>query len=372
MYNINQKKKMKSFSINLRNVAITAAIFAVTANFAACEPANEPGADAPAITAFSFAGQAGEAVIDPQKRTVKAAAVCGTNLATLTPEFELLPEGTTAKVNGNLQTSGTTANNYADAVVYTLTTPGGETAEWTVTVTLPDDCIKKYITYNQPVKAYFIEYNGGVIAANRNSNAGNYGTVLEAYEDKKYSYVTWDYDNVFACNLTLPNGDWCHPKDGYLNGNIWYLDKLNNNENWASDAYLESEYPLDKFAFWVSKRKLGGGFLFHNTGGLNDLADIARHPNEAEMPDNTDVTQFYLRSEKVCNIMCDVYQILNDGYFTFWVDPATGFTLKLEVKDAQGNIAELQSYEVTRLVVGKPDWDGEHLHPRSTDTVKEP
>jgi hypothetical protein len=364
---------MKSFRINLRNVAVIACLAATTA-FAACEPAEEPKPGAPAFAEFTFAGQRGTSDIDAKKRTVKAVAECGTNIASLAPEFKLSPEGATAAVDGKAQESGKTANNYADAVVYTLATPDGATAEWTVTVTLPDDCpqVKKYITYNKPVTAYFIEYNGGAIAANRNSNAGNYGAVLEAYENKKYAKVTWDYDNVFACNLTLPNGDWCFPKDGYRNGTVWYLDKLNNNENWASDAYLESEYPLDEFAFWVSKRKLGGGFLFYNTGGLNDLADIARHPNEAEMPNNTDVTQFYLRSEKVCNIMCDVYQILNNGYFTFWVDPATGFTLKLEVKDAQGNIAEPRSYEVTRLVVGKPDWDGEHLHPRSTDTVKEP
>jgi hypothetical protein len=28
-----------------------------------------------------------------------------------------------------------------------------------------------------------------------------------------------DYDAVFACNLTLPNGDRRFPKDGYCNGN---------------------------------------------------------------------------------------------------------------------------------------------------------
>jgi hypothetical protein len=79
------------------------------------------------------------------------------------------------------------------AKVYFLTTPDGETADWTVTIKLPDDCpqVKKYITYNKPVTAYYIEYNGGAIAANRNTNAGNYGRVIEACENKKYAYVSW-------------------------------------------------------------------------------------------------------------------------------------------------------------------------------------
>lgn len=194
---------MKSFRISLRNVAITAAIFAVTAAFAACEPADEPNPDAPAITAFSFAGQAGEAVIDPQKRTVKAAAVCGTNLAALTPTFELSPEGTTAKVNGNLQTSGTTANNYADAVVYTLTTPDGETAEWTVTVTLPDDCPQvnncESKIFNEAALAKMASLgktipNERVVV--RSADEYNWGTEMEVYtipSDEEIEQGVWWY-----------------------------------------------------------------------------------------------------------------------------------------------------------------------------------
>jgi hypothetical protein len=360
---------MKSFRIILRNVAIGFACLAVTTVFASCEPDDEPGADAPAFVEFSFANRRGTSDIDAKKRTVKAVAECGTNIASLAPTFKLSPDGTTATVDDKPQESGKTAQNFTDAVVYTLATPDGETAEWTVTITLPDDCptVKKYITYNKPVKAYFIEYNGGAIAANKNSSAGNYGRVIEAYENRKYAYVEWDNNaSYFVCNLTLPNGDWCFPKDGYLNGNKWYLDKLNNNENWASDVYLEYEYPLDAFAFAVSKRTLGGGFLYQNKGGLNDLADIERHPTEATMPDHTDVTQFYVKSEKVCNIMCDVYKI--NYYATFWVDPATGFTLKLETADESTS----EDYEVTELVIGKPDWDGKHMHPLATDIVTEP
>jgi hypothetical protein len=72
---------------------------------------------------------------------VKAVAVCGTIITSLTPEFTLSPEGATAKVNGALQTSGTTAVNFGEPATYLLATAdGATTTEWTVTVTLPDDC----------------------------------------------------------------------------------------------------------------------------------------------------------------------------------------------------------------------------------------
>jgi hypothetical protein len=382
MYNINQKKKMKSFSINLKNVAITAAIFAVTAAFAACEPANEPGADAPAITAFSFAGQAGEAVIDQQKRTVKAAAVCGTNLATLTPEFKLLPEGTTAKVNGNLQTSGTTANNYADAVVYTLTTPGGETAEWTVTVTLPDDCpqVKKYITYNKPIDAYYIEFSGGVIAANlpvKNTNCTGHTTndaFAIAFENRKYSEVH-TIGSLWAIKHIRANGTSISSVYG---STLWLGGDAE--VNYPSDEYavewrekaLEPQYPLDQFAAWVSNWK-DGVFDFVRDR-IGNLSDVANNPEKLyEMPNNTDVTKLYVRSEKVMDIVCDIYQDsekTSEGTrtWTFWVDPATGFTLKYEATNYNGTIRS--KYEVTKLVIGKPDWDGKHLHPLPTDKVE--
>lgn len=93
------------------------------------------------------------------------------------------------------------------------------------------------------------------------------------------------------------------------------------------------------------------------------------------MPNNTDVTQFYIRSEKVMDIMCDVYQIVMEFSYgsatgTYWVDPNTGFTLKFEANDPNSvSHSKSMSYEVTRLIVGKPNWTMEHLHPRETDEI---
>jgi hypothetical protein len=141
---IDKKKNMYYKHFRFRTVLLTA----LSASFASCEPANDLNPNAPVFTAFSVGGQA--AVIDAAKCTVKLTVACGTNIAALTPEFTLSPEGATATTNGKTQTSGTTAVNCAEPVTYTLITADGQTtAEWTVTVTLPDDCptVKKYITY---------------------------------------------------------------------------------------------------------------------------------------------------------------------------------------------------------------------------------
>jgi hypothetical protein len=128
--------------LKLRKAAAMIACLAVTTMFSGCEKKEDPiDPDAPAFTEFSFTGQVGDAVIDAQKRTVKAVAECGKNIAALTPKFKLLPEGTTAKVDGKLQTSEETTVNFSEPVTYVLTSADGQiTAEWTVTITLPDDC----------------------------------------------------------------------------------------------------------------------------------------------------------------------------------------------------------------------------------------
>jgi outer membrane lipoprotein-sorting protein len=104
------------------------------------------------------------------------------------------------------------------------------------------------------------------------------------------------------------------------------------------------------------------------------MAAFSEFPDLYELPNNTDVTELYVKSEKVMDIMCDVYKdtetVTSEGTrtWTFWVDPATGFTLKYEATDYDGTM--MYRYEVTKLIIGKPDWDGLHLHPLTTDTVE--
>jgi hypothetical protein len=326
----------------------------------------------PAFTAFSVLGQT--AVIDAASRTVKATVACGTNLTALTPTFTLTPAGATAKVNGNVQTSGVTEVDFSEPVTYTLATADGQTtAVWTVTVTLPDDCPppvgdKKYITYNEPVTAYYIEYNGGMIEANEGDGiwAGNLSIVVEAYENKKYTEITWEKSYGWYARYIGTDG---FQYDATYGSTLWYKhgEPVYDGE-WSNQIYKQHEYPMGEFAAYVSKLKLGGSFVQLKY----PLWEIAGDPANYELPNNTDVTEFYVGSEKIMDIMCDKYQAKqNISYgtntWTFWVDPATGFTLKY---DFAGYDGDTKSYEVSKLVIGKPDWDGKHLHPLASDTIE--
>jgi hypothetical protein len=330
-----------------------------------------PDPETPAFSAFSVAGQT--AVIDAQQRTVKATVPCGTNLAALTPAFTLTPAGATAKVGSTPQISGTTAVNFSNPVTYTLATADGKTiAQWTVTVTLPDNCgggeVKKYITYNQPVTAYYIEYNGGMTDANKKYGSGHYGNVVEAYESKKYTEIQWldgSPSGWYVWYISPSGLDYTT----LFGRTEWYRHTgngggLQDDDGWKV-TYISKEYPLGYFAAYVSNYK--GTNTFYKYGLL--LSDIAASDN-LEMPSHTEVTKLYVRSEKVMDIMCDVYKDSQTGSggtetWTWWVDPATGFTLKYERKLRDGDI---ESYEVTNLVVGKPDWNGKRLHPITGDT----
>jgi hypothetical protein len=327
-----------------------ACLAVVTTVFASCEPADEPGADASAFVEFSFANQRGTSDIDAKKHTVKAVAECGTNIASLAPEFKLSPDGATATVDGKPQTSGTTAQNFTDAVVYTLTTPDGETAEWTVTITLPDDCpqVKKYITYNKPVTAYYIEYKDGRI---------------DAYENMQFSYVT----SAGECIHIAANGVDYELPEGYSStaaGSwMWYYvdnPEDDNPTDWRAGEYKNHWYPLGEFAAF-SVRQIGFS-----------LAEIAKSNSSLfPLPDHKDVTEYYVHSEKVMDIMCDVYQYSYKisgvpGSVTWWIEPATAFTLKQETVE---NNKITYSFEVTKLVIGSPDWDGLHLRPRKGDYI---
>jgi hypothetical protein len=331
-------KKMKAF-LKLRNLATIVACLAATTMSSGCDREPEPSPGAPAFAEFSFANQRGASDIDAKKRTVKAVAECGANIVSLAPAFKLSPDGTTATVDGKPQESGKTAHNFTDAVVYTLATPDGETAEWTVTVTLPDDCptVKKYITYNKPVTAYYIEYNGGRI---------------DAYESMQSSGVTSDGE----CVHTATNGVEYELPEGYSStaAGSWmwyYIDNPedDNPTDWRNGEYKGLEYPLGEFAaFSVQK------------SGLTLYDMLTKYPGIYPLPDHKDVTEYYVRSEKVMDILCDVYKWQT---VTWWVDPATSLTLKMQDTDSG------YGWEVTKLILAAPDWDGLHLRPRKGDYI---
>ena len=237
---------------------------------------------------------------------------------------------------------------------------GKQVGEATITAKLGEETLKalvrvraveggkKYITYNKPVTAYYIEY----------TEDGE--SKFEAYENKEYCHSFGDYYIYIGAEEI----DYT-----WAGNNHWYKhtgDPVHEG-HWLSEEYKKCEYPLGNFAAYVSNYK--GTNTFYKYG--LSLADVAAS-DDLEMPNNTDVTTFFIRSEKVMEIMCDVYKDSQTGSggtetWTWWVDPATGFTLKYERIDRYGDI---ESYAVTKLVIGKPDWDGKHLRPKSSDTIE--
>jgi hypothetical protein len=90
------------------------------------------------ITDFGFGipPQTGIATINPTTHTIAIEVEYGTVLTNLVATFTL-SDGATAKVEGVLQTSGATANNFTNPVTYTVTAEDGITVQnWIVTVTV--------------------------------------------------------------------------------------------------------------------------------------------------------------------------------------------------------------------------------------------
>ncbi len=102
-----------------------------------------------AITAFSFAAfdPAIVATIDEANHTIEATLPLGTPVSALVATFtnSLL---STVAVAGTSQTSGTTANNFTNPLIYTVTAEDASTQAYTVTVTvLPPSSEKNLLSF---------------------------------------------------------------------------------------------------------------------------------------------------------------------------------------------------------------------------------
>ncbi|REK75587.1 cadherin-like beta sandwich domain-containing protein [Paenibacillus paeoniae] len=86
-----------------------------------------------AITAYSLAEQTDAAVIDSAAHTVSINVASGTDLRGLITTFSL-SEDASAKVGTANQSSGVTANDFTNPVIYTVTAADGSVQSWTVHV----------------------------------------------------------------------------------------------------------------------------------------------------------------------------------------------------------------------------------------------
>jgi hypothetical protein len=242
----------------------------------------------------------------------------------------------TGKQVGNSTITAKLGEETLKALVRVRAAEGGET--------------KKYFTYDKPVTAFFIEFNGGTVDTKLGS--------IFAYENKKMASVSYNdfwllqlvwgsnfRENLEAIYNKTGSMEWAYPDQPW--------------DDWLCCDYKAYIFPLSNFGDLVVKNLL----LF--SGGLWEMYENS----PSEMPNKVDITQWYVRSEKVMNIMCDVfeYKLSYEYDYTYWVDPSTGFTLKYkEVRKSNNQVRE--EFEVTKLIIGSPDWDGEHLHPKTGDT----
>jgi trimeric autotransporter adhesin len=95
--------------------------------------------DAKSITAFSFTDVANEALSSDvtasiNGTTITVAVPNGTDVTTLVATFTT--SGTSVTISGVSQVSGTTANDFNNAVTYTVTAADNTTRNYVVTVTL--------------------------------------------------------------------------------------------------------------------------------------------------------------------------------------------------------------------------------------------
>ena len=101
-------------------------------------------ASANAISAYSLAGVTG--TIDGAAKTIVLTLPNGTNLTALVATFSTT--GSNAKVSGQLQTSGTTPNNFTLPVAYTVVAADGTAAIYTVTVSLAASSARDITAYS--------------------------------------------------------------------------------------------------------------------------------------------------------------------------------------------------------------------------------
>jgi hypothetical protein len=97
-----------------------------------------------AITAYSLAGSAG--VIDEVAMTIAVTVPYGTPVTSMVATY--ITTGASVNVGATAQASGTTANNFTNPVVYTVTAGDATTASYTVTVTVASFGAKAITAYS--------------------------------------------------------------------------------------------------------------------------------------------------------------------------------------------------------------------------------
>jgi hypothetical protein len=97
-----------------------------------------------AITSFMIEGFPG--LIDEQNKAISVVLPMGTDTKSLVSVFAI--SGSSASIGGVLQQSGVTVNDFTSPVIYTVTAADGNTADYTVKVSLMDMTSKAFTAFS--------------------------------------------------------------------------------------------------------------------------------------------------------------------------------------------------------------------------------
>jgi hypothetical protein len=104
----------------------------------------QPVSEEKSITAFSLNGVA--ATINETEKTITVSMPYGTNVTALVATFTTT--GASVKVGSNVQTSGTTSNNFTNPVIYTVMAIDDSAQDYTVIVTVVSSSAKEITAFS--------------------------------------------------------------------------------------------------------------------------------------------------------------------------------------------------------------------------------
>ena len=181
-----------------------------------------------------------------------------------------------------------------------------------------------YITYKEPISHYSYEMDGGP------DNGGSKVTFDgETHWDYSYNddFLIGNWETMDGASGFTENGEYS-----------WGPEYTTNSEDLFE---LNSYYwPCSDFAEIITGRPL-----------------YYLHANEPErLPDNLDVTEYYVKSEQICGVDCNLFKLTTVMYgydMLYWVDPETGWTLQHGRQDQKTNELEIW-WTVTSFEIGAP------------------
>lgn len=171
---------------------------------------NSVGATPLSITGYAFDYDGATGDIDYNTRTISVTVPYATSLSNLVANYTTVGAAT-VKVNGTNQTSGVTANDFTNPVVYVLAASDGSTCSYTVSVTiaaqvfLPPELLEGTVTTSS-IQALWSAVDGA------------YGYTLDVSTDPAFGSFVTGYGN-----LALSSSDTYHVINGLQADTDYYL-----------------------------------------------------------------------------------------------------------------------------------------------------